>query len=65
MEFLPWNTEQILKRFRNSSALASALIHRPNYTLLTEHMSIIREYGRYVFWKNEDRKEKYYNNYKR
>ncbi len=34
------------------------------FTLLSERMTSIREYGRYVFWKNEDRKEKYYNNYK-
>ncbi|MBR8537232.1 hypothetical protein KDU71_16810 [Carboxylicivirga sediminis] len=34
------------------------------YTLLLERVSKVREYGRYVFWKNEDRREKYYNNYK-
>lgn len=33
------------------------------FTLLSEKVSTIREYGRYVFWKNEDRREKYYNNY--
>lgn len=33
------------------------------YTLLAIRMSSIREYGRYVFWKDESRKEKYYNNY--
>lgn len=31
------------------------------YTLLLERVSIIREYGRYVFWKNEERREKYLN----
>ncbi|MCT4603243.1 MAG: hypothetical protein N4A59_10135 [Marinifilum sp.] len=35
------------------------------YTLLVNRVSTIREYGRYVFWKNESRREKYYNNYKR
>lgn len=34
------------------------------YTLLINRMSAIREYGRYVFWKNEERKEKYAANYK-
>ena len=34
------------------------------YTLLAECMSEIREYGRYAFWKNEDRKEKYMSDYK-
>jgi len=34
------------------------------YTLLTEHMSEIREFGKYVFWKNEERREKYLSNYK-
>jgi len=31
------------------------------YTLLTEKMTTIREYGRYTFWKNDDRKKKYLN----
>jgi len=34
------------------------------YTVLTGHMRAIREYGKYVFWKNEERKEKYLSNYK-
>ncbi|WP_421918555.1 hypothetical protein [Marinifilum sp.] len=34
----------------------SKLLRDRAYTLLTNHMSTIREYGRYVFWKNEDRK---------
>ncbi|WP_421918605.1 hypothetical protein [Marinifilum sp.] len=42
----------------------SKLLRDRAYTLLTNHMSTIREYGRYVFWKNEDRKEKYAFNYK-
>lgn len=29
------------------------------YTLLYNKVSEIREYGRYVFWKNEERREKY------
>jgi len=29
------------------------------YTLLYNKVSEIREYGRYVFWKDVDRKEKY------
>ncbi|RUT78269.1 hypothetical protein [Ancylomarina longa] len=31
------------------------------YTLLINNMSTIRECGRYVFWHNEDRREKYLN----
>ena len=42
----------------------SKLLRDRAYTLLTNHMSTIREYGRYVFWKNEERKEKYAANYK-
>ncbi len=34
------------------------------FTLLSERVSTIREYGRYVFWKNEDRREKYYRSHK-
>jgi len=30
------------------------------FTLLFEKDSIIREYGRYVFWKDEDRRSRYY-----
>ena len=42
----------------------SKLLHDKAYTLLTNHMSTIRDYGKYAFWKNEDRKEKYMTNYK-
>ena len=31
------------------------------YTLLTDKVSTVREYGRYVFWKNAERREKYLN----
>ena len=34
------------------------------YPILTNHMSIIRDYGKYVFWKNEECKEKYMASYK-
>jgi len=34
------------------------------YTLLADRLSTVREYGKYVFWKNDDRKEKYMSNYK-
>lgn len=34
------------------------------YTLLYQHVSTIREYGKYVFWKNEKRQEKYMANYR-
>mgnify|MGYP003624388955 CR=1 FL=1 len=37
------------------------LIRDKAYTLLAEKMTSIREYGRYAFWKNEDRKKKYIN----
>ena len=40
------------------------LLRDKAYTLLAERMTTIREYGRYVFWRNEERKEKYLNNYK-
>lgn len=33
------------------------------FTLLDEHMTTIREYGRYVFWRDEERKEKYLSDY--
>lgn len=39
------------------------LLRDKAYTLLTEQMSTIREYGKYVFWKDEERKEKYMANY--
>ncbi|MGZ2369598.1 hypothetical protein ACXR6G_07410 [Ancylomarina sp. YFZ004] len=44
---------------------SNKLIRDKAYTLLTEHMSDIREYGKYVFWKDDERKEKYLANYKR
>ncbi|MUP38129.1 hypothetical protein [Labilibaculum euxinus] len=31
------------------------------YTLLMERVSSIREFGSYVFWKNEERRNKYLN----
>ncbi|PKQ63902.1 hypothetical protein BZG02_07785 [Labilibaculum filiforme] len=40
---------------------ATKLMRDKAYTLLAEKMSTIREYGRYIFWKNEDRKKKYLN----
>jgi len=40
------------------------LLRDKAYTLLIGHMSAIREYGKYVFWKDEERKEKYLSNYK-
>jgi len=40
------------------------LLRDKAYTLLAERISTIREYGRYVFWRNEERKEKYFNDYK-
>jgi hypothetical protein len=33
------------------------------YTLLYQYVSTIREFGKYVFWKNEKRREKYMANY--
>ena len=33
------------------------------FTLLANKVSLIREYGRYVFHKDEEKKERYYNNY--
>jgi len=43
---------------------SNKLMRDKAYTLLTGHMSAIREYGKYVFWKDEERKEKYLSNYK-
>jgi hypothetical protein len=40
------------------------LLRDKAYTLLIEKMSTIREYGRYIFWKDENRREKYFVNYK-
>lgn len=40
------------------------LLRDKAFTLLSNHVSTIREYGRYVFWKDDSRKKKYYNNYK-
>lgn len=40
------------------------LLRDKAFTLLSERVSIIREYGRYLFWKDNSRREKYYNNYK-
>lgn len=38
---------------------ANKVLRDKAYTLLADRVSTIREYGRYVFWKDEDRKEKY------
>jgi hypothetical protein len=35
------------------------------YTLLTQHLNIIRECGRYVFWRDEKRKGRYASEYYR
>jgi len=43
---------------------ASKILRDKAYTILMNHMSTIREYGKYVFWKDENRKEKYFANYK-
>jgi hypothetical protein len=37
------------------------LLRDKAYTLLMERVSSIRECGRYVFWKNDDRRDKYLN----
>ncbi|TAJ04867.1 hypothetical protein DMA11_23725 [Marinilabiliaceae bacterium JC017] len=39
------------------------LLRDKAFTLLAEHMSTIREYGRYVFWRDEERREKYINDH--
>ena len=46
--------------FKDESS-ANKVLRDKAYTLLVERVSQIREYGRYVFWKNEDRREKYLN----
>lgn len=38
---------------------ANKLLRDKAFTLLAEKVSTIREYGRYVFWKDEGRKEQY------
>lgn len=43
---------------------SNKLMRDKAYTILTEHMSVIREYGKYIFWKEEERKEKYLASYK-
>ncbi|MCW3806394.1 hypothetical protein [Plebeiibacterium marinum] len=35
------------------------------YSLLTLHLNEVREYGRYVFWKDENRKKRYASDYRR
>ncbi len=47
----------------NGAAGASSqnkLIRDKAFTLLIEKASTIREYGRYVFWKDEEKREQYY-----
>ena len=39
---------------------ASKILRDKAYTLLAESMSTIREYGRYAFWQDEDRRKKYF-----
>ncbi|MEZ5103496.1 MAG: hypothetical protein R2757_03290 [Draconibacterium sp.] len=38
----------------------SKVLRDKAYTLLAEKARIIREYGQYVFWKNEDKLKRYY-----
>ena len=38
----------------------SKVLRDKAYTLLAEKARIIRDYGRYVFWKNEDKLKRYY-----
>lgn len=40
---------------------ANKILRDKAYTLLVERVSTIREYGRYIFWKDEERREKYLN----
>ncbi|MCT4587610.1 MAG: hypothetical protein N4A71_07290 [Carboxylicivirga sp.] len=63
---LSHNLSELLAQANGSSDESSQTkkLRDKAYTLLAERVSSIREYGRYVFWKNEDRREKYYNNYK-
>ena len=63
---LSHHLKDLLAEANGSSDQSSATksLRDKAYTLLFEKVSLIREYGRYVFWKNEDRREKYYNNYK-
>ncbi|TLX76631.1 hypothetical protein E9993_07015 [Labilibacter sediminis] len=41
------------------------LLRDQAFTLLSEKMNTIRECGRYVFWRNEERREKYASDYHR
>ncbi|TRX71435.1 hypothetical protein [Carboxylicivirga sp. M1479] len=58
--------KDLLAEANGSSDESSAIKVRRDkaFTLLSEKVSLIREYGRYIFWKNEDRRKKYYSNYK-
>ena len=38
----------------------SKVLRDKAYTLLADKARIIRNYGRYVFWKNEDKLKRYY-----
>ncbi|MCY1718788.1 hypothetical protein OU798_00435 [Prolixibacteraceae bacterium Z1-6] len=44
----------------NGEGSANKLLRDKAFTLLFEKDSTIREYGRYVFWKDEDKRSKYY-----
>ena len=40
------------------------LLRDKAYTLLSNHLKEIRDYGQYVFWRTPERKAKYVNNYR-
>jgi hypothetical protein len=40
---------------------SNKLLRDRAYTLLAEKASTVREYGRFVFWKDEDKRARYYN----
>ena len=58
---LSHNLADLLAQVNGSKDESSAnkILRDKAYTLLFERVSKIREYGRYVFWKNDERKEKY------
>jgi len=45
----------------SSDGSSKKVLRDKAYTLLANKVSEIREYGRYVFWQNDDRREKYIN----
>ncbi|WP_054720919.1 hypothetical protein [Marinifilum fragile] len=57
------NMSELLAASNGSKDESSAnkVLRDKAYSLLVERVSRIREYGRYVFWKNEERREKYLN----